>query len=122
MRESVKIQGAKIRKGKRVPLEWHIRQAAIDRLSIQFGMVCWYCGDGITRQSLHLEHIVPLSNSGADNIYNLALACSFCNRAKWDKTVDEFVAWIKKVRSLNSFPAHLPIKSFRVVDKCANGG
>lgn len=52
---------------------------------------CRYCGKrgGL----LEVDHIDPISNGGADELYNLATACRKCNRQKKDKTVSEFLEW-----------------------------
>jgi hypothetical protein len=40
-----------------------------------------------------------VSNGGTDDADNLVLACSFCNRAKWDLDASEFLCWLSHVRS-----------------------
>lgn len=55
---------------------------------------CRYCGKkgGI----LELDHIVPSSKGGTDNLDNLATSCRRCNRQKRDKSVEEFMLWRKR--------------------------
>jgi hypothetical protein len=51
------------------------------------GYVCVYCGSD---ESLECDHIHPLSRGGPSTLENLATACRSCNRAKWNRTVDEW--------------------------------
>lgn len=50
---------------------------------------CVYCGAII---DLQLDHATPLSRGGANAWWNLTVACAKCNRAKWGRTVAEFLA------------------------------
>jgi hypothetical protein len=50
---------------------------------------CAYCGDFATC----LDHVVPLSKGGPDDVENLAPACRLCNAEKLDFTPDEWRAW-----------------------------
>jgi hypothetical protein len=45
-----------------------------------------------------IDHIIPRSCDGADDIGNLAIACEFCNRAKLHLRADVYLAWLDKVR------------------------
>ena len=62
---------------------------------------CVYCGKQNVR--LEIEHITPRSREGNDNVSNLTLACSDCNRKKGTKTLDEFLVkkpeLIRKIKS-----------------------
>ena len=62
---------------------------------------CVYCGKQNVR--LEIEHITPRSRGGSDNVSNLTLACSDCNRKKGTKTLDEFLVkkpeLIRKIKS-----------------------
>ncbi|AYW50206.1 HNH endonuclease [Tetragenococcus halophilus] len=52
---------------------------------------CSYCGQvgGI----LEVDHIVPFSKGGSDDISNLCTSCRKCNRQKKDKSIEEFLNW-----------------------------
>lgn len=102
---------------KRRPIDGNMRQALIERLKEKFGPFCWYCGIGIKDSELHLDHINPVSSGGRDNIFNLALACKTCNRAKWDLPLLEFFEWIKHIRNLKHFPLHLSLSHLYALDK-----
>ncbi|WP_242384439.1 HNH endonuclease [Enterococcus faecalis] len=55
---------------------------------------CKYCGKigGI----LEVDHVIPFSKGGSDELDNLVCACRKCNRQKKDKTLEEFEQWRKK--------------------------
>jgi 5-methylcytosine-specific restriction endonuclease McrA len=73
---------------------------------------CWYCGCDVTCDHLRvfddqenlvdpegfapveIEHQIPRSQGGGDAKDNLVLACKPCNRAKRDRTVDEYRAYL----------------------------
>jgi len=61
---------------------------------------CAYCNCSLLEEAkngknLHFDHINPKSNNGTDELENLCLTCSWCNRAKHNKTVKEFLEYIK---------------------------
>lgn len=65
---------------------------------------CFYCDTEITHyskrsNSLEIDHMIPKSRNGSDDIDNLVAACRACNRSKHDMTADEFIA---KRREKNS--------------------
>lgn len=51
---------------------------------------CVNCG---THKSLCIDHIIPVSRGGGNEIKNLQTLCSTCNRDKSDKTMYE---WLKE--------------------------
>jgi len=71
-----------------------------------YGARCWYCNLTSTRWTV--DHIIPLSIlARQDNPpypRPIALACRYCNAAKQDKTIDEYLAWLNHVR----FTTHPP--------------
>jgi hypothetical protein len=50
--------------------------------------LCEYCRctQDFSPQPFVLEHIIPKSKNGTDDLENLAFACSACNNSKYDKT------------------------------------
>ncbi len=50
--------------------------------------LCEYClcTQEFSPQKFTLEHIIPKSKGGTDDLDNLALACSACNNSKYNKT------------------------------------
>lgn len=55
------------------------------------GWKCTYCGDPISMESGEVDHVVPFSRGGSDEMHNLAAACRPCNRDKGAKTPAEWV-------------------------------
>jgi hypothetical protein len=60
------------------------------------GGVCAYCDtdlapDGVSGQSFVVEHVVPVSKGGPDNLANYVPACATCNVSKTDGHVLEFI-------------------------------
>lgn len=51
---------------------------------------CFYCGTVIP-EMWEIEHKIPLSRGGSDDIDNLVPACVECNRRKGDRTSVEFM-------------------------------
>lgn len=49
---------------------------------------CEYCfyPEAYANQFYSIEHIIPLSKNGTDNLDNLAYACQCCNGHKYNKT------------------------------------
>lgn len=43
---------------------------------------CHYCGTPSSEVKLQIDHVVPVSKGGSDDISNLVAACPRCNRAK----------------------------------------
>lgn len=50
---------------------------------------CCYCGR--LGQKLTLDHILPVTQGGPSDPWNLALACSKCNSSKHDRTPEQWV-------------------------------
>jgi 5-methylcytosine-specific restriction endonuclease McrA len=46
------------------------------------GYVCQYCGDGVTRSSATLDHVLPVSHGGKTTFENTVTACGPCNANK----------------------------------------
>lgn len=51
---------------------------------------CVYCGKD--EAPFQIDHIMPVSRGGGDEIENLCLACPDCNLSKRDKTVEEWLS------------------------------
>lgn len=66
--------------GKFTAVEW------IKKLAL-LGNVCIYCGES---KSLTIDHAVPLSRGGSNDISNLVPACGPCNFRKGVMTAQEF--------------------------------
>lgn len=52
---------------------------------------CQYCH--VIGGILEVDHVIPISRGGTNELSNLVTACRRCNRQKKDKTPEEFEAW-----------------------------
>lgn len=78
-----------------VPCEYYTREDVLRA----WGPICYLC-DSIIPDDWHLEHVIPLSRGGHDTVGNVRPACPSCNLAKGDKTVEEYVAWLKALAAM----------------------
>jgi 5-methylcytosine-specific restriction endonuclease McrA len=61
---------------------------------------CFYCGRLLFEsfsQTFHIEHKIPISRGGSNDISNIALSCAQCNFKKGTMTHDEFQQDLKKL-------------------------
>lgn len=59
----------------------------------QLGNACVYCG---STHKLTVDHDVPLSRGGTDNIENVVPACRSCNSKKNTRTASEYLAVLSR--------------------------
>ena len=52
--------------------------------------VCAGCGQPYFFRILEVDHILPRARGGTDDVSNLQLLCSACNRSKGSKTMEEW--------------------------------
>jgi hypothetical protein len=62
---------------------------------------CVYCGRSAPDVVLHVDHIVPASKGGTNEITNLVTACADCNLGKSDRTLDDQSTVMKQKRQLD---------------------
>jgi len=55
---------------------------------------CQYCSQ--VGGKLEVDHVIPFSKGGTNDLNNLVTSCRRCNRQKKDKSVDEFLTWRKQ--------------------------
>ena len=56
------------------------------------GFKCAYCGSSPPNVVLHVDHIVPVSKNGANEMHNYITACSQCNLGKSNIGLDKIPA------------------------------
>ncbi|MGE4283733.1 MAG: HNH endonuclease [Clostridia bacterium] len=54
--------------------------------------ICVVCA---AEKDLTIDHIIPLSRGGTNEITNLQVLCRKCNSKKHDKTMEEFLMSLK---------------------------
>ncbi|HEY0050788.1 MAG TPA: HNH endonuclease [Pyrinomonadaceae bacterium] len=55
------------------------------------GLNCYLCGKLLTYKSATIDHVIPLSRGGYHAPSNAKIACFPCNRAKYNKNLQEFL-------------------------------
>lgn len=57
-------------------------KADVEILYKQSRGLCWWCGKRLIDKKYHIDHRVPLSRGGSDDVSNLCISCPDCNRKK----------------------------------------
>jgi len=91
----------KKRRRKRKEITKKQRAGIIKKLIVKYGLRCWYCGKELSYAEVRIDHIVPVSRKGSDDIWNFALACEFCNSHKFYHSVEYFLKYLAYIRSGN---------------------
>lgn len=60
------------------------------------GFSCQYCGKRPPEVILHIDHIIPVSKGGEDEIENLLTACADCNLGKASRVIGDTPLRAKK--------------------------
>lgn len=63
--------------------------------------VCAICGKPVKFKKMTVDHIVPLSKGGTNDIANLQLAHLTCNRAKADMLMGDFTEFVRQIVRYN---------------------
>lgn len=72
--------------------------------------VCFYCGEIITEDDIHVDHVIPRQFIQHDEVWNLVLAHGFCNEQKSDFLPS--IIYIEKLIKRNEYfiESNHPIK------------
>lgn len=54
---------------------------------------CFYCGVILDSKKYDIDHVIPLSRGGTNNIENVVIACTHCNRSKGNKLLNEWTEY-----------------------------
>lgn len=63
----------------------------------QYHNLCQYCG----RKGYSIDHMIPVSSGGTNDLSNLTLSCQECNKLKGDMPYEWFVEFNLQVRFIN---------------------
>lgn len=55
----------------------------------------WLIPASLENKRVQVDHVIPKSRGGTDELENLVIACAQCNQSKGHKTGDEFSAWLR---------------------------
>lgn len=80
--ENPEISGVEYQQGELFGYE--VREYLLEK----FGRKCVYCG--VESVPLEIEHIVPKSRGGTNQVNNLTISCQVCNQEKGSQTAAEF--------------------------------
>lgn len=58
---------------------------------------CYLCGEFVDFDSFEMEHSIPVSKGGTNNISNLFCACHRCNTIKHDACPEEFMDRVVRI-------------------------
>lgn len=62
-----------------------------NHLIAKYGAICYLCGEMFKKsKDITIDHWIPLSKGGEDNVTNYRLACKICNKIKADMTPEQF--------------------------------
>ncbi len=76
----------------------------------RYQFTCIYCGGTPPSVLLEIDHIIPVSKGGTNDIENLTCSCFECNRGKRDKLIDKSQIQILddlQQKKLNQFKEYL---------------
>ncbi|NLK71919.1 MAG: hypothetical protein GX285_02725 [Clostridiales bacterium] len=54
------------------------------------GRKCRFCDKDLLFRQISLDHYVPKSKNGPDDIFNIVLSCKKCNKYKMDKILPDY--------------------------------
>ena len=70
----------------------HILGIKLELLMKRTQCTCEYCQEDITeRSNLTLDHVVPLSKGGSNEVDNILISCTECNLKKDDLLLTDFI-------------------------------
>jgi 5-methylcytosine-specific restriction endonuclease McrA len=87
---------------RRVVGSWRRKQDATrDRYITSGGVgVCAYCFCRLTRDDATIDHVVPKSRGGTNDLRNLVISCAECNRQKGSCSEIVFRLWLESAAGI----------------------
>ncbi len=67
-----------------------VKQMRKRQLAKEHGYKCFYCKTKFAYSVLIIEHIVPFSRGGTNDMNNTILACDSCNSSKHNQLIEEW--------------------------------
>lgn len=76
---------------RKIPIQAKQRLWAVRQLVQQYGGNCYLCHKPFkSKKDITLDHLIPKSKGGTNDIENLRLAHSECNEAKKNLSLEEY--------------------------------
>jgi hypothetical protein len=88
----------------RIP--WSVRKEIYTRDNY----TCQYCGKKFSWENLSIDHIIPLTEKGTDEIINYVTSCQACNKLKGSMSLNEFA------KTMNIQVDALPVHGDPIID------
>lgn len=82
--------------------------------------ICYLCGGNITLSSFEIEHRIPKSKGGTDDLNNLFPCCHCCNTIKHDIYPDDFEKKISQIFLYQMGKRHEDKLKWKIVHKMLN--
>ncbi len=98
----LKLKDDRKEKSNRAPLSPKLRYNVLRR----DGFTCQYCGRTGQERELEIDHLVPVSKGGTNDIGNLQTACKECNRGK---LTDEIISQYTDIKIVEKVVYNKPI-------------
>lgn len=76
-------------RARQVGAEGQLRAGDLARRLKQQKGHCWWCGANVTIRDCHVDHAVPLSRGGENDLRNVVVACPACNMRKINNKMPE---------------------------------
>lgn len=71
----------------------HEKRYIINKLWDRDGNICYLCEEIMKYNDVTIDHVIPLSKNGKDNMSNYKLAHPFCNLEKGNMLLEVYRDW-----------------------------
>lgn len=75
--------------------DWQRKAEAYENGTTEYYSINMETADGCGGSPV-IDHVIPLSKGGSNDLDNLVMACRDCNQAKLDRDYAEFVMWMQR--------------------------
>jgi len=85
LRYYLRLEELKLKYGKKSKRRFPIPPSVRLQVFKRDKFTCRYCGNKAPNVAIVIDHIIPVSKDGENNLDNLITACEYCNSGKGDK-------------------------------------
>jgi 5-methylcytosine-specific restriction endonuclease McrA len=101
-------------RARKLGVEGVLDAAEVEARCWREGQVCIFCGRKLTPRYCSLDHIVPLSRHGLNEIGNIQFICIKCNRYRGNSTCQEYSEFLQQLGPFQTFFfSHYRPRSYR---------